>query len=201
MDNDFLNTWDEKHKRVVVFAGVFDPVHIGHISAATAALRHGRAVVFMPEKIPQHKEPVAAYEQRVEMLKLATKVNEKFEVLNYPENHQYITETFTWLNKQFPDSNFVWMIGPDVINKMPDWRDLDKLKELSVVELLVPYRSGNGGFKAIPSKIAGVKVTPLWRKRNKHSHISSSWIKQNISKRHSALPLSVYQYVKQLKIY
>ncbi len=61
-------------KRIGVFGGSFDPIHIGHLAISREALRRCRldVVLFIVAAVPPHKkEPDASVEHRLKMVELA----------------------------------------------------------------------------------------------------------------------------------
>ena len=62
-------------KRIALFGGSFDPVHLGHLEIARSAVDQLRLdeVRFIPCRISPHKtaEPPASSQARLEMLRLA----------------------------------------------------------------------------------------------------------------------------------
>lgn len=202
--NNFLKSWNEKNNRIIVFAGVFDPVHKGHISAAREALRgSGKKLVFLPEKVPQHKHQATDYKHRLEMLKIATKSQKNISVADYPKEKQYIKETFRWLKDQHPGSNFVWLVGSDVISSIDKWPGSESLKNLGVVEILVFTRDGDKPNDDLVKEIGGARVVyKLRKKRNKkHENYSSRYILEDLKHRQSILPDGVYTYIKENGLY
>jgi nicotinate-nucleotide adenylyltransferase len=201
--NNFFNTWKEKNSRVIVFAGVFDPVHIGHISAAQKALnKYGSEVVFLPEREPQHKHKATEYKNRLEMLKIATKSQKNINVLDYPNKNQFISETFEWLGSKFPARKFVWLVGSDVLPNINKWPGSEKLTALNVVQI-VTFRRNETTKSNFLKEIGGAQVIYENRSRRMQNHniISSSFILQDIKNRQSALPAGVYSYIKQNNLY
>lgn len=194
----FLDTWKKKYEAVIVFAGVFDPVHKGHISAAEAALKkHGNTVVFMPERKPQHKHGTTAYQHRLNMLRIATRHDARFQVLDYPEDHQMIKETFEWLGAKYPGRSLIWLVGSDVLPLISKWQNSDQLGELGVDALLCITRDNED----VISKVHDTEVYILRRRRHKHEHISSSFVRENLSERRTALPDGVFDYIVDNKLY
>jgi len=199
----FLDTWLEKKNRIIVFAGVFDPVHIGHISAAREAMWYGSKVIFLPERVPQHKHGTAAYKHRLAMLEVALSSEPNTEVIDYPEDHQYIEPTFTWLQHQFPNRTFMWLVGGDVLEHISSWKDSDRLGEFSVAGIVTLPRSEDSFVKYRPNKIHDTTVyyrSRVMRKRS-HQSINSTVIRQDMESKHTSLPDGVHDYIKQHSLY
>ncbi|MCA9323898.1 nicotinate-nicotinamide nucleotide adenylyltransferase [Candidatus Saccharibacteria bacterium] len=203
--NDFLISWNKKWDKVVVFAGVFDPVHKAHISAAQESLKLGKRVVFLPERAPQHKHGTTAYRHRLAMLQIATNYEAKIDVLDYPQDQQYITPTFEWLLQQYPSSSFVWLVGSDVLPYMHKWPDIDKLKELRVSDV---YYIERAGYEVGQQYEVGKGLTAyrLQRKKDRHTHtshpkINSTTIRAEIKKHQNQLPSDVYEYIRENNLY
>jgi nicotinate-nucleotide adenylyltransferase len=202
MVNEFYDSWQKKRNRVVVFAGVFDPIHIGHLSAAEDALKFGIKIVFVPEKIPQHKHSTTDYKHRIKMLQIATMSQSNMEVLDYPEDHQYIKDTFEWLREKYPNNDFVWLVGSDVVSYIEKWPDSDKLQSYGVVEILV-YIRGQSNINNLPKNVYGVPVHIRKRsiKMINHQNMSSTFVLEDLLHRQSSLPVGVFDYIKKNKLY
>ncbi len=74
--------------KVGILGGTFDPVHVGHLSIAEVALEQGLLdrILFVPAGHPRLKqvEPAASVEHRLEMVRLATADNPRFNVCDLP---------------------------------------------------------------------------------------------------------------------
>ena len=196
--SSFYESWRKKEDVVIVFAGVFDPVHKGHISAAEAAMKTvGHTVVFLPERVPQHKHGTTAYIHRLNMLRIATAHDARFTVLDYPEDQQYIVPTFNWLRTLYPDRQFVWLMGADVVPYVASWPDSEKLSELGVQRILAVSRQEEPSQQ----KVHDIYVDRVRRRRHKHEHLSSRFIRDDIATRHTALPDGVFAYIRANELY
>lgn len=197
--SEFLQSWQDKTNRIVVFAGVFDPVHKGHVSAAESALFYGNTVVFLPERVPQHKHGATPYTHRLNMLRIATQYNSQFTVLDYPYDNQWIAQTFSWLQESYPNRKFVWLVGSDVAPLISIWQDADKLSEFGVEQIVQMKREGND--EVYVNAVYKTPVTHVVRPRKKHENLSSSWIREDVVHRHTALPDGVWEYIRQNNLY
>ncbi len=137
---------------VALFGGTFDPVHLGHLAVARAAVeRFGlRRVYFVPAYIPPHKlsQPVTAFVHRYAMVVLAT-AGEKALVpslLEGPEARpahgaNYSIDTVRRLKQQLGKSDrLFFLIGIDAFLQISTWREPQAL--LREVEFIVVSRPG-----------------------------------------------------------
>lgn len=132
--------------RIGVYGGMFDPVHIGHIKAATFAskLLELDQVLLVPCAIPNHREAAcASAEQRISMLQLATQGRKRLKVdgreITRP-GISYAVDTVQSLRDEYPNEQLVFILGLDSFNTLPQWHEWRRLFELA--HLLVLNRSG-----------------------------------------------------------
>jgi nicotinate-nucleotide adenylyltransferase len=122
-------------KRVGVMGGTFDPIHHGHLVAASEV---GHAfnldeVIFVPTGQPWQKNgrKVSPAEDRYLMTVIATASNPRFSVsrvdIDRP-GETYTIDTLRDLRAQRgPDVEFFFITGADALTKMISWRDWDEL--------------------------------------------------------------------------
>ena len=132
--------------RVGVFGGTFDPVHFGHLILAEQCREQGRLdeVLFVPAPRPPHKpQPVARFDQRVEMLALALAGNPVFridEIEKDREGPSYTADTLAELRRRRPGDDFWLLVGSDVVGDLHLWYEPRRL--LETAGLLVMDRPG-----------------------------------------------------------
>lgn len=194
--NEFLKSWQRKQKRIIVFGGIFDPVHKGHLQAAKEALRFGYAVYFAPERAPWHKHGSTHYKHRLAMLNVATEAYNNISVLDYPHDQQMIKPFFGWVQEQFPDTPISWLVGSDVAPYIADWEGAEHLPSLGVDELLVAGRK-NQAFGSV-NLVSGVHIRKI---KTRNHHMSSSYIRADIASRHTSLPPKVAEYIQKHALY
>ncbi|HSZ48849.1 MAG TPA: nicotinate-nucleotide adenylyltransferase [Streptosporangiaceae bacterium] len=126
-------------KRLGIMGGTFDPIHHGHLVAASeAADFFGLAeVIFVPTGQPWQKNgrEVSAAEDRYLMTVIATASNPRFSVSRVDIDRPGETYTIDTLRdlraERGPEAEFYFITGADALAKMISWRDTDELFALA----------------------------------------------------------------------
>jgi len=135
-------------RKIALFGGTFDPVHLGHTAVAAAAAEHigAEAIVFIPAKCSPLKEsfPKASDDDRLQMIALAIAGNKNFQLSDYelkrPES-SYTLETVRQFQTNYgSDTSIYWLIGADNIDDLPRWYRIVEL--IDECNLSVMYRAG-----------------------------------------------------------
>jgi nicotinate-nucleotide adenylyltransferase len=125
-------------ERVGLFGGSFDPVHLGHLILAEAALEELRLdrIVFIPAAVSPFKTdrpPSASNDQRLLMLRKAIAGENRFSV-DERELHRsgpsYTVDTVRELLGDYPGVRFIYLIGADNLKDLPMWHEIEELKNL-----------------------------------------------------------------------
>ena len=118
--------------------GTFDPIHHGHLVAASeAAHRHDLdEVVFVPTGRPSLKQHpgVTAAEHRYLMTVIATASNPRFTVSRVDIERPgltYTVDTLRDLRAERPDADLFFITGADAIAQILGWKDSDQLWEMA----------------------------------------------------------------------
>src|SRR6476469_1528307 len=124
--------------RLGVMGGTFDPIHHGHLVAASEvqSLLGLDEVVFVPTGEPWQKEgrDVAPAEHRYLMAVVATASNPHFTVSRVDidrDGPTYTIDTLRDLKAQRPDAELFFITGADAIAQILSWRDHDELWDLA----------------------------------------------------------------------
>lgn len=130
-------------KRIGIYAGTFDPVHVGHVTFALQSLKAAKLdeVYFLPERRPRTKQQVEHYGHRVAMLKKALKPHPQFDVLDLVDVNFSVERTLPFLRNKFTDNKLVFLFGSDVIEGLADWPKSETLLKDS--EFVIGLRSQN----------------------------------------------------------
>lgn len=126
-------------KRIGIFGGTFDPIHIGHLVIAEAAREEYalERVIFVPAAQPPHKLTrfITPEAERLAMVRLATESNPYFEVSDVEMRRpglSYTVDTLRWFHTQFPPgTEFYFVLGTDTLLELPSWKYIDELLELT----------------------------------------------------------------------
>jgi nicotinate-nucleotide adenylyltransferase len=125
-------------RRLGVMGGTFDPIHHGHLVAASeVAMRfHLDEVVFVPTGQPWQKthHQVSPAEDRYLMTVIATASNPQFSVSRIDIDRggrTYTIDTLRDLRAANPESDLFFITGADALAQILGWRDADELFSLS----------------------------------------------------------------------
>lgn len=122
--------------RVGVMGGTFDPIHHGHLVAASEVAQWFDLdeVVFVPTGEPWQKSEVSPSEHRYLMTVIATASNPRFTVSRVDIDRSgptYTIDTLRDLKAQRPDAELYFITGADAIAQILSWRDHDELWDLA----------------------------------------------------------------------
>lgn len=125
--------------RLGVMGGTFDPIHHGHLVAASevASLFSLDEVVFVPTGQPWQKtdRAVTEPEDRYLMTVIATASNPRFSVSRVDIDRGGPTFTVDTLRdlrlERGPDVDFFFITGADALGQIFSWRDADELVEMA----------------------------------------------------------------------
>ena len=150
-------------RRVGVMGGTFDPIHHGHLVAASEvqAWFDLDEVVFVPTGEPWQKADrvVSPAEHRYLMTVVATASNPRFTVSRVDIDRggpTYTIDTLRDLADVYPDAELFFITGADALGEIFTWRDAERLFELAhFVGCTRP------GYETDPSLLAGIPTERL----------------------------------------
>jgi nicotinate-nucleotide adenylyltransferase len=131
-------TADTPRRRVGVMGGTFDPIHHGHLVAASEvqAWFDLDEVVFVPTGEPWQKSErvVSPAEDRYLMTVVATASNPRFAVSRVDidrDGPTYTIDTLRDLAATMPDTDLYFITGADAMAAILSWRDHQELFDLA----------------------------------------------------------------------
>ena len=125
-------------RRIGVMGGTFDPIHHGHLVAASEVqAQFGmEQVIFVPTGQPWQKghEEVSSAEDRYLMTVVATASNPRFSVSRADIDRggpTYTIDTLGDLKDQYPDAELYFITGADALAQILSWHRVQELFELA----------------------------------------------------------------------
>lgn len=191
-------------KRVGLFGGTFDPVHIGHIAIVDSFLNSHLIdelwILLTP--FPPHKQGKKhiSYEDRKQLLKLAFKDHKNVKICTVEQKlpkPSYTLRTIEHLQNKNKGMKFYLCIGEDSLANFYTWKDHHKI--LTKCDLMVAERPGVSHAdveKQVIEKVHFVNHEPV--------KVSSTMIRSLISSGNAVnhlLPPKVYKYIIDNELY
>ena len=125
-----------RRPRIGVMGGTFDPVHHGHLVAASEVAQSFDLdeVLFVPTGQPYMKTQASSGEHRYLMTVIATASNPRFSVSRVDidrEGPTFTIDTLRDVRAQHPDAELFFITGADAVAQILDWKDASELWELA----------------------------------------------------------------------
>lgn len=122
--------------RLGVMGGTFDPIHHGHLVAASevASAFNLDGVLFVPTGEPWQKIKVTDGEHRYLMSVIATASNPRFTVSRVDidrDGPTYTIDTLKDVAAAFPEAELFFITGADAIKQILEWKDVDQIWSLA----------------------------------------------------------------------
>ncbi|MGZ0710738.1 nicotinate-nucleotide adenylyltransferase (plasmid) [Coraliomargarita sp. W4R53] len=122
--------------RIGVMGGTFDPIHHGHLVAASEVAQSFDLdeVIFVPTGRPWQKADVSPGEDRYLMTVIATASNPQFTVSRTDierDGPTYTIDTLRDLRAEYPGAELFFITGADAIAQILSWREHDDLWDLA----------------------------------------------------------------------
>ena len=118
-------------RRIGVFCGTFDPVHLGHVRVAQTCLSalHLDKVLLVPLARTFSRPADAAPQHRIEMIRLAISGIQGLKIsdADMGAEPKHAVDTLASLSKQHPGAQFVYIIGANKAASVPAWKNADAL--------------------------------------------------------------------------
>ena len=197
-------------KRVGIFGGTFDPIHMGHLIVAETIMDefHLDKVVFIPAAVPPHKldKQISPAKHRYMMTMLATCSNPRFQVSDMEMHRQgpsYSRDTLAQLLKEHgSDTEFYFIVGADSVENLHTWNRIDEL--LTMCHFIGASRPGCMPDMEKISKRFGPLAEKIHCLETPELEISSTEIRHRVGQKRTIryiVPETVEQYIYKEKLY
>lgn len=139
-------------KKIGLFFGSFNPIHIGHLILGNYILENSDMeelwFVVSPQNPFKDKKSLLTDHNRLDMVQLAVK--------NYPKMRassvefslpkpSYTIDTLTYLKEKYPNYSFALIMGEDNLDSLPKWKNFEKL--IANYQIIVYPRTFEGEKK------------------------------------------------------
>jgi nicotinate-nucleotide adenylyltransferase len=192
-------------RRVGIFGGTFDPIHLGHLICAEQLCQalEQDAVLFVPANVPPHKpktEP-AASEHRLEMVRVAIEDHEEFRDSDIEIRRggvSYTIDTVRELRRMFGGEVELWLLmGQDSYQDVSTWKEPGKI----AAECFFGVACRPGYGREIRDPVPGIRtrfidITPV--------DISSTDVRTRLCEGRSIrylVPRKVEDYIRTNRVY
>lgn len=188
--------------RLGVMGGTFDPIHHGHLVAASevAAAFNLDQVLFVPTGEPWQKAQVTNSEDRYLMTVIATASNPRFNVSRVDidrDGPTYTVDTLRDIQAVYPDAELFFITGADAITQILAWKDVEKLwaaaKFVAVTRpghaMQLPTSAPAGAIEVLEVPALSISSTDI---RSRAANQEPVWY---------LVPDGVVQYINKHKLY
>ena len=121
-------------KKIGLFFGSFNPIHIGHLILANYILEHSDMqelwFVVSPQNPFKEKKSLLNDHNRLDMVQLAIKNYQKMRASNVEfslPTPSYTIDTLTYLQEKHPDYSFSLIMGEDNLGSLHKWKNYELL--------------------------------------------------------------------------
>ncbi len=190
-----------------IFGGTFNPFHIGHYEMLKALQNDSdiEKIFVMPDRIPPHKvcDFIAADEIRIEMCRIICEDFSKAELCLIEferEGKSYSYDTVLELKKRYPENNFSFVCGGDMLVTFNKWYKYEELlKELPFIAFRrsdIDNSSFDQSVKSLTDM--GMRIVV---KQEIIPAVSSTEIRGNFLKAKKLLPQKIYLFLAERGVY
>ncbi|HEY5224526.1 MAG TPA: nicotinate-nucleotide adenylyltransferase [Microbacteriaceae bacterium] len=131
-----MSSPERSRPRVGIMGGTFDPIHHGHLVAASEVAQSFELdeVIFVPTGQPWQKGAVSWSEHRYLMTVIATASNPRFTVSRVDIDRKgptFTIDTLRDIRADRPDAELFFITGADALAQILSWRDVGELWALA----------------------------------------------------------------------
>ncbi len=185
-----------------LFFGSFNPVHIGHLIIADFFVQFTNIdkiwFVVSPQNPFKVNENLLDEKKRLGLVKLATNHDTRFEATDVEFNMEqpsYTHKTLKFLISEYPEKDFVLVIGSDNLDEFDKWKNYEEILEM--VDIYVYPRPGFSDSPFLRHPNVCLKAAPVME-------ISSSFIRKTLAEGKDPqymLPGKVYDEIMRSEYY
>lgn len=189
-------------KKIGLYFGSFNPVHVGHMIIANYIVEHGDLdqvwMVVTPQNPHKKKHTLARDHDRLHLVRLAIGENLKLKASDIEFGlpiPSYTIDTLSHLKEKYPNNAFVLIMGGDNLATLHKWKNYELI--LRDYEVYVYKRPNYELGELVEHEKVTILDAPLLE-------ISSSYIRKQIKEGRSVqymLPDKVNEYILDYTLY
>jgi len=194
-------------RRIALYGGTFDPVHLGHVEIARRVLElfEIEKVLFVPAQVAPHKigrrvtEPIHRYA----MLALATQNDPRLSIstfeLDAPDRRYTVNTVEHFQRVMGSSAELFFIMGADSWSEITTWREWERL--LTIINHIVVTRPGHEIDQTLPAPNARVLFTDAVMKDISATDIRRIAAEGRFDELARLVPAPVAEYIKKYEIY
>ncbi|MFK5982168.1 MAG: nicotinate (nicotinamide) nucleotide adenylyltransferase [Flavobacteriaceae bacterium] len=191
-------------KKVGLFFGTFNPIHIGHLIIANHLAEHSDLeevwLVVTPHNPHKKKKTLLDDIHRLAMVRIAIEDYPKLQVSNIEfdlPQPNYTVKTLAVLEEKHPEKEFCLIMGEDNLKSLHKWKNYEVILDRFPIYIYprISNRSIEAQFSNHP-KITKINAPIV--------EISSTFIRKNIALGNNIqpmLPNKVWEYLDEMNFY
>ena len=189
--------------KIALFGGPFNPPHVGHVHVVKQlANRFDQVWIVVAADPNKTEKPYVPPEHRFKMAELAFSGIANVRVMDVELKRagvSYTVDTVRELRMQFPEEEFWWVIGSDLVADFPRWKESQTLAQ--TVPFLVVLRPG---FPLVDASLAPFQRVECLTDEGVDASSTQLrlWLSSgNIGAAKKQVPPSVFDYLVKNKLY
>jgi nicotinate-nucleotide adenylyltransferase len=194
--------------QIGLLAGTFDPIHLGHIELAKAAItRRGlNEVLVVLNANPVHKVGVSAFRHRMAMAELAVGDESNIRVYGGEcEQSKHVPATFVDILRELGGDRAEFVMGIDIFLTMDRWPEVESVVKNATYTVARRRGLGEREVAALRQRLGalGPELEVYLLDLGAHQPASSSRVRVQVraGERPVALNERVYQYILDNSLY
>ncbi|MDD2648066.1 MAG: nicotinate-nucleotide adenylyltransferase [Eubacteriales bacterium] len=186
-----------------ILGGSFDPIHLGHMNLAYAALGYVDKVIFMPSGNPPHKAGLTDGRLRAQMIRLSIASETRFMLSEMELDRDGVTytiDTLRELKRIYSGDELFFISGEDTLHDLCNWHEAREV--FSLVTFLVLRREGEDVEEKL--KLASDMGMKYWYMQASELDVSATAVREALQSDgdvSSLLPAPVMRFIKENGLY
>lgn len=197
------------NKKVGIMGGTFNPIHLGHLIMAEAAVETYDLdeILFIPSGTSYLKENVLDIKTRIALTGVAIEDNPKFALSTLEVDrggNSYSYETLASLREENPETEYYFIAGADSIFQIEKWKYPEKIlgnciiiaairegftREAFEAQVLFLTKKYNADIRVLPARVVDITSSNI-RELVKNNQTCRYMVHQN-----------VFDYIMKHKLY